>query len=198
MEWIKEVQEERQEKTDRRKLQMLEVGCLSPDNAMAKAKTFEVTRIDLNSQHPSIEKQDFMERPLPGGESEKFDIVSLSLVLNYVPDPTGRGEMLRRTARFLRGSAELDPEDPVANFFPSVFLVLPAPCITNSRYLNETRLEEIMKSIGYELVKSKVSAKLVYGLWRLSDPGALARRKKFKKEVVNSGKTRNNFAVVLT
>lgn len=40
-----------------------------------------MTRIDLNSQGPGIEKQDFMDRPLPTSDQSRFDILSLSLVL---------------------------------------------------------------------------------------------------------------------
>ncbi|KAF8248788.1 hypothetical protein K440DRAFT_623822 [Wilcoxina mikolae CBS 423.85] len=170
-------------------LKLLEVGSLSPDNAVSKSPLFTVTRIDLHSQHPCIETQDFMGRPLPTSEDQKFDLISLSLVLNYVPDPVDRGEMLRRTTQYLR---TLNTEDPL---FPSLFLVLPAPCVTNSRYLNEKRLGEMMESLGYTLVKRKLSPKLIYGLWRLNNLGAAQKKTKWKKEEVNPGKTRNNFAV---
>ncbi|KAF8539098.1 putative methyltransferase-domain-containing protein [Trichophaea hybrida] len=170
-------------------LKLLEVGSLSPNNAVSKYPLFTVTRIDLHSQHPCIETQDFMERPLPTSEDQKFDLISLSLVLNYVPDPADRGEMLRRTTQYLR---TLNTEDPL---FPSLFLVLPAPCVTNSRYLNEKRLGEMMESLGYTLVKRKLSPKLIYGLWRLNNLVLAQKKTKWKKEEVNAGKTRNNFAV---
>jgi 25S rRNA (adenine2142-N1)-methyltransferase len=180
------------------KLRLLEVGSLSTRNAISKSPLFTVTRIDLNAREPSIESQDFMERPLPASEDEKFDIISLSLVLNYVPEPAGRGEMLRRTATFLRASTSMDPANPLSKLFPSVFLVLPAPCVGNSRHLNEKRLAEIMRCIGYVLVRRKLSTKLIYGLWKLEDSGipkpsgALA-----KKVEVNPGVSRNNFAILL-
>lgn len=174
-------------------LKLLEVGSLSPDNLISKSPPFTLTRIDLNSQHPSIETQDFMERPLPRSEEDKFDIISLSLVLNYVPDPVIRGEMLRRTTQFLRAPKEGETE----THFPSMFLVLPAPCVTNSRYLTEGRLKEIMESLGYVLVKRKLSPKLIYGLWRLDDAEAAKKKTRWKKEEVNSGQQRNNFAVTM-
>jgi len=172
-------------------LKLLEVGSLSPDNAVSNSPLFMVTRIDLHSQHPCIETQDFMKRPLPTSDDEKFDLISLSLVLNFVPDPADRGEMLRRTTQFLR---TLNTEDPL---FPSLFIVLPAPCVTNSRYLNEKRLGEMMGSLGYTLVKQKLSPKLIYGLWRLNDLEAAYKKTTWKKEEVNPGKTRNNFAVTI-
>lgn len=71
---------------------MLEIGALSPKNHAAKQSYIANTPIDLNSQHPDILAQDFLQRPLPKTEDEKFDIVSCSLVLNFVPEPRDRGE----------------------------------------------------------------------------------------------------------
>lgn len=177
------------------KYKVLEVGALSPTNACSRSPALEVTRIDLHSQHPSIETQDFMKRPLPETADEKFDILSLSLVLNYVPDAIERGEMLRRTCQFLRvpEKASNGQETP-----PSLFLVLPAPCVTNSRYLDEDRLTNIMQSLGYNLTQRKLSPKLVYYLW-LYEPKALRldRQTTFDKREVRPGKTRNNFCVIL-
>jgi 25S rRNA (adenine2142-N1)-methyltransferase len=89
-------------KGDGRKLKMLEVGALSTTNACSKAGLFEMTWIDLNSQGSEIQQQDFMRRPLPTSDEQRFDAISLSLVVNYVSDPIGRGDMLRRTTDFLR------------------------------------------------------------------------------------------------
>jgi len=168
---------------------LLEVGALSPSNACSRSSSFSVTRIDLHSQHPGIETQDFMQRPLPTSEEEKFHLISLSLVLNYVPDAVGRGEMLRKTTMFLRTNEK-------TTSFPSLFLVLPAPCVKNSRYLDEALLQEIMESLGYSLLQQKISNKLVYYLWKYSVT-ELKVKKQFPKTEVNPGKTRNNFCVVL-
>jgi 25S rRNA (adenine2142-N1)-methyltransferase len=134
-----------------------------------------------------------MERPLPQDANDQFDIISLSLVLNYVPDPAGRGEMLLRTLKFLR--APRYPEG-LTHFFPSLFMVLPAPCVTNSRYLDETKLETLMESLGYVSSKRKLSNKLVYYLWRMASQ-VTKRKVSFKKDEIRSGKSRNNFAIVL-
>ncbi|CAF9915609.1 MAG: hypothetical protein ALECFALPRED_010257 [Alectoria fallacina] len=175
-------------------LRMLEVGALRPDNACSRSKLFEMERIDLHSQHPDIKQQDFLERPLYAAgdvNQETFDIVSLSLVLNFVGDPVQRGEMLRRVASFLKSYS-----GHKVGLFPGLFLVLPAPCVANSRYLDEERLDAIMKSLGYERVKRKLSSKLVYYLWKY-EAGKAERSKVFKKEEIRSGKSRNNFAIVV-
>ncbi|OCF31358.1 hypothetical protein I316_06963 [Kwoniella heveanensis BCC8398] len=73
------------------KLRMLEIGALTPLNYASCSKWIENHPIDLNSQHPDIVQQDFFERPLPPGSTEAFDIISCSLVLNFVSTPTERG-----------------------------------------------------------------------------------------------------------
>ncbi|KAF3769908.1 hypothetical protein M406DRAFT_248871 [Cryphonectria parasitica EP155] len=183
------------------RLRMLEIGALSTTNACSRSGYFDIERIDLNSQGEGILQQDFMERPLPKDDAERFDILSLSLVLNFVPEPKGRGDMLLRTLDFLRIStcfrdgteAELRP------FFPSLFFVLPAPCVTNSRYLDQDKLNAILASLGYELIRSKMTSKLVYYLFRRTaeQPPLLGGGVTFAKRELRSGASRNNFAIVL-
>lgn len=180
-----------------KKLRVLEVGALSIDNAISKVQNVEMTRIDLNSQHPQIKKQDFMTMAIPLDIANQFDIVSLSLVVNYVPDAEGRGDMLRRVSSFLRpfSASEAVQGADQPSQLPVIFLVLPAPCVTNSRYLSEQRLGEIMTNLGYSLLQRKISTKLVYYLWRLD--GAPVRSAAVPKKKVNDGQTRNNFCIVL-
>jgi 25S rRNA (adenine2142-N1)-methyltransferase len=187
------------------KLRLLEVGALSTSNVCSRSGHFDVQRIDLNSQGDGILQQDFMERPLPKSGAEKFDIISLSLVLNYVPDATGRGEMLKRTCQFLDTRHRIDRDASIQAVFPALFLVLPAPCVTNARYMDEGRLGEIMNSLGYVLLQRKQTLKLVYYLWQLQGVPNEAKAKtktktkaKFLKKEVNPGPTRNNFSIVLT
>jgi 25S rRNA (adenine2142-N1)-methyltransferase len=184
------------------KLRLLEVGALSTSNVCSKSGHFDVQRIDLNSQGDGILQQDFMERPLPKSAAEQFDIVSLSLVLNYVPDAPGRGEMLKRTCQFLDTRHRIDRDAAVQAVFPALFLVLPAPCITNSRYMDEGRLGEIMGSLGYVMLQRKQTAKLVYYLWQLkslpSETRTKTKTRKFPKKEVNPGAGRNNFSVIVS
>ncbi|KAK2749158.1 hypothetical protein FQN57_006773 [Myotisia sp. PD_48] len=177
------------------RLRLLEVGALSSKNACSGVKCLDVTRVDLNSQEAGILQQDFMERPLPETEDDRFHIISLSLVLNYVPDSVLRGEMLRRTSAFLTASIP-SPEPRVGGLLPSLFLVLPAACVLNSRYLTEERLGEIMSALGYKLLKRKVTTKLIYYLWQHSN-ALKTKNVEFKKEILSSGRERNNFSVIL-
>ncbi|KAF4965590.1 hypothetical protein FSARC_6636 [Fusarium sarcochroum] len=175
-------------------LHMLEVGSLSTRNACSTSGVFTMQHIDLNSQEPGITKQDFMERPLPKDDSEIFDIISLSLVLNFVPEAEGRGQMLLRTLSFLRPTSELSTSSD--ELFPCLFVVLPRSCVDNSRYFTETRLEELMTMLGYVCMKTKMTQKLAYSLWKrigtVSD-----KRPDFAKKEVNPGRTRNNFVMTL-
>lgn len=173
------------------KLRVLEVGALSTKNACSMNESLDVTRIDLNSQEPGILKQDFMERPLPRGDHERFHILSLSLVLNYVPDALGRGEMLKRCVTFLTSSS---PSGSSMSITPRLFLVLPLACVKNSRYLTESRLQDILQSLGFVLAESKETSKLIFQLWEYTGASS---PKPFKKELLNDGKIRNNFAIVI-
>lgn len=177
------------------RLRMLEVGALSTDNACSKSGLFDIERIDLNSQGEGILQQDFMLRPLPRDDSQKFDVISLSLVLNFVPEPRKRGQMLRRTLEFLHASRGYS-NSSLNSLFPSLFLVLPAPCVTNSRYLDEERLGAIMSSLGYTKVKSKITQRLVYYLWK-RDAANPVGHEEFAKKELRPGGSRNNFAIVL-
>ncbi|KAI7118829.1 nucleolus protein [Hortaea werneckii] len=194
MEWLKSMSNSTQATSS--KLRLLEVGALSTKNACSKSGMFDIERIDLNSQAKGIKQQDFMDRPLPSSDSERFNIISLSLVLNYVPDAEGRGEMLRRTCQFLRTEGSTAPANDTKTPFPALFLVLPAPCIFNSRYMNEERLTCIMASLGYILLRFKHTHKLIYTLWQLRDEPT-PDNQSFHKEEVNPGGNRNNFSVVL-
>ncbi|KAK5052100.1 hypothetical protein LTR84_002904 [Exophiala bonariae] len=200
-------------------LHILEVGALSTQNALNIPGVTSVRRIDLRSSGVGIEECDFMDFPTPSaadGSGEwlgrrGYDVLSLSLVLNYVPDAKGRGDMLRRTTEFLserptRSTKEADEqaEAEVVNqpLVPSLFLVLPAPCLHNSRYLTPRYLELIMSSLGYSLANHKTTQKLYYSLWhydftKREESRNQWRRTPFPKKEINPGGGRNNFCIVV-
>ena len=136
------------------------------------------------------------ERSIPHFSKDQFNIISLSLVLNFVPDPVTRGAMLIRTCRFLDQYGSRSMPELLQNHFPALFLVLPAACIMNSRYMDEERLTLLMASLGYVLLKFKQTAKLIYSLWQLRDR-PVPEEQDFKKMQVNPGPGRNNFSIVL-
>ncbi|KAH3660509.1 hypothetical protein OGAPHI_007095 [Ogataea philodendri] len=164
----------------------LEIGCLHSRNAISTCGLFkEVVKIDLHSQEPEIIEQDFMQRPLPKSSSDKFDLISCSLVVNFVPDADVRGEMMVRITQFLK--------DPATK--PYLFFVLPLPCITNSRYFDNARLSELTESLGFECVKHHESHKLAYYLYKRTGVGQ--KKIKLPKKELHKGANRNNFCIVM-
>lgn len=53
-----------------------------------------------------------------------------------------------------------------------------------------------MASLGFRLLKEKVTAKLIYQLWEY-DSSSSHGHKRFRKEMLNPGKSRNNFCITL-
>ena len=95
--------------------------------------------------------------PLPADDEERFDVVGLCLVLNFAGDLNDRGAMLVRAAELL-----------VPRGF--LYLVLPASCVSNSRYLDHDHLRRILASVGFDdVVRQRDTAKLTFWLVRRSE-----------------------------
>ena len=77
---------------------LLEVGALKPDNYASCQTWIDVTPIDLHAQHPDIREQDFLLMH-PEEHRERWDVISLSLVLNFPPDPKDRGKCIAELGR---------------------------------------------------------------------------------------------------
>lgn len=69
---------------------LLEVGALRHDNYAPYTTWINNTPIDLRSRHPGILEQDFL-RYNEDENRGRWDLISLSLVVNYVPDAKDRG-----------------------------------------------------------------------------------------------------------
>jgi len=178
-------------------LQVLEVGALKHDNYAPHSSWISCTPIDLRSRHPEIREQDYLLLDVSENRS-KWDAISLSLVLNFVPDPHDRGKMLVLTHQFLRPSGLL-------------FLVLPLPCVNNSRYLTPSSLAALLSHIGFAPVRERwrESGKVAYWLFQKTDPplgrdNASAKSNSNdgtggwgKKKVLREGGGRNNFCILL-
>ncbi|KAJ8654399.1 hypothetical protein O0I10_009968 [Lichtheimia ornata] len=160
-------------------MRVLDVGALSPDNYRPYQSWIEATPIDLNPQDPRITKQDFLKM----APRREFDIVSLSLVVNFVGDPKDRGQMLIHSRDFLLDNGLL-------------FLVLPLPCITNSRYMSHDHLLQMMNDIGYTTcIQHHFSNKLAYYLFQLDNNTKTYPA--FKRKVLSDGGGKNNFSIVI-
>lgn len=79
---------------------LLEVGALKPDNYASWDGWIGNQPIDLRSRHPNIQEQDFLLLDQDSHRAQ-WDAISLSLVVNFVPDPRDRGTCLLRFIRCL-------------------------------------------------------------------------------------------------
>lgn len=179
-------------------LRILEVGALSTINAINIPGKTTVRRIDLRSNAPEIEEQDFMTLPVdqPWQGSTTYDVISLSLVVNFVADARGRGAMLQRTTEFLSTNTSSEGQK---RLLPALFLVLPLPCVDNSRYLDEGRLRSIMEHLGYQELHVKKTNKLYYSLWQFHSTAPKSHQgiDLSKKVELRSGRDRNNFCITI-
>lgn len=178
-------------------LRLLDVGAIA-GTAYAKYKWIAPTYIDLNPRAEHVHQSDFFDWPVPSA-AERYDVVGLSLVLNFVGDLAKRGEMLLHAHQYLRPQGY-------------VYLVLPLACVANSRYLTHAHLQAIVESAGYEVVRNEDSARLTRWLLRQRKPKRAKagdtpmetiRRKYFdgtvyKKRELVPGAQRNNFCILLS
>ncbi|KAG6379242.1 nucleolus protein [Boletus reticuloceps] len=184
---------------DKGPLSLLEVGALRPDNYASCSSWITATPVDLRSTHPSIIEQDFLTMNVDE-HTERWDVISLSLVVNFVPDPKDRGSFL--IARITRPHVLAGRMLILAHTFlrPSglLFLALPSPCVENSRYMSFERLQSLMSTIGFVGMETKwrQGGKMAYWLYRKTrGEGTL---EKFQKKSVCRQGARNNFCIVLS
>eukprot|EP00939_MAST-03C_sp_MAST-3C-sp1_P002531 g2531.t1 len=217
---------------------VLDVGAI--DNQYDRFRTeLEIVPIDLNPQDAGVIRADFFEfakdmirrRRLPtcarklenrngseddGGSSRGeairtdpspsrvFDVVIMSLVVNFVGDPRLRGEMLALAAH-----------RNVLRIGGLLFVSLPSASLSNSRYMDENRFQELVCSLGFDLVSVSVSKKIYLATFRLrksfegyryskrqgrggeEDADVFRYEKEFKRVHVRKGTKRNNFCVML-
>ncbi len=97
----------------------------------------------------------------------------------------GGGEMLHLAGKIARKGGLL-------------FLTLPKACVDNSRFLDIGGLVEVLKTVGWETVSRRYSAKLVLVVCRLRDghfENNMEQLPATRKHVVRKGGGRNNFAI---
>ncbi|KAF8078153.1 nucleolus protein [Lyophyllum atratum] len=181
--WLKDMELHRNRSLKLRCV-LLEIGALKPDNYHFCSAWIDPTPMDLRSRHPSILEQDFLALDIDE-HREKWDVISLSLVLNFVPEPKDRGRMLRLAHSFLVPGGHL-------------FLALPLPCVTNSRYLDFPNLKALMEAIGFTELQDrwKEGRKMAYWLYRRENASGRSLESFGKKSVLRQG-NRNNFCVLV-
>lgn len=164
------------------KIQLLDVGAIV--NHYSKHRSWiDCQALDLNSMDPEVVKMDFFDFA-PHCDAV-FDVVVLSLVINFVGSPSKKGLMLVLCEKLVKLGGFL-------------YVVLPVACIQNSRYLKHSLFIKIMRTVGFVLETHKVSRKLAMYVFRRSDaPTERLPPRSFSKCLCRNGTNRNNFCVVV-
>lgn len=97
----------------RRPTRLLDVGAIA-GTSYKKYTSIKPTYIDLNPQAEHVIKADFLDFPIP---DTLYDVVCLSLVLNFVGSIEDRVQILRRAHEFLNPDGYL-------------YAVFPSACVT--------------------------------------------------------------------
>jgi len=113
------------------RLRTLEVGAINTQ--LQECPFLSIRAIDLHSQHPSIETKDF--NTLHHSTFFSFDVVVSSMVVNCVPNPYGRFEMLMRLALSIKPGGCL-------------FLMLPIRCIQSKHLGGKGAFRQILTALG--------------------------------------------------
>lgn len=163
-------------KVEDEKLRLLDVGALD-NNYKKYSKWIQCTPIDLNPQSNEVIKADFLKLD----SKKEYDVVVMSLVVNFEGDIRKRGDMLRKCQEIVVDQGYL-------------FIVLPLPCLNNSRYLNEELFISMIGSLGFDVCSRHNSKKLSFFMFRKTHH---AQVKSFPKKVLRKGGNHNNFAIVL-
>ena len=132
----------------------LEVGAINTELLDAGARDgLRVDAIDLRASDPRIRRADFFGLA-PAGE---YHVVVLSMVLNCVPEPSKRGEMLLACARHLRGRRA--PDAPGGGV---LFLTLPRRCLEASRRTSADAFRALLCRAGFEVLEERFSPKIAF------------------------------------
>lgn len=165
------------------RLRLLDVGALRL-NYTKQTKWLDAEAIDLNPQCDGIIKADFSQYKV--GQTGVYDIMVVSLVLNFVSCSSERGEMLRRCQQLCQDGGH-------------VVMVLPRACLENSRYLDHDLFQQMMESLTFDLVTQHTSHKLSYKMFRKAERRKEGGKSKqiFAKREIRNGTKCNNFCIVL-
>ena len=166
--------------SSRRLPRLLDVGSLG-NPYQPYAHLLDLLPIDLNPQHPSVRRMDFFDLS-SHTYARSFDCVVLSLVLNFVPLPTLRGRMLRRSAAMLRLGGWL-------------YCMLPAACVNNCRWVDESVVRELFGRCGLRVTEVHYSRKIV--LVEATTDVDAADAGEWKSGLVRRGEQYNNFSIAL-
>ncbi|EQC33321.1 hypothetical protein SDRG_09299 [Saprolegnia diclina VS20] len=158
-------------------LDVLEVGAINTQ--LLVCPWLNVQAIDLIARHAKIQQLDFFDVPF----TKTFDVVVSSMVINCVPTPEKRGEMLQRTWRHLKDDGHF-------------FLMLPLLCLTNSNHMTVDHFEAILTRVGFEIREKKETPKIAFFCLR-KVPATAVPPGTFQHKTLRPGPKRNDFGVAI-
>lgn len=177
--WLIKILKEENDMNKIPKISLLDVGALR-ENYKIFSGLINVRYIDLHSTNPNIESLNILDLD---NQKNSFDLVCLSLVLNFSGSSHERG-------RILKHAASLSEK--------YLFIVLPKSCVDNSRYLTFELFLEMLKSLIFFPLRVHRSSKLIYFLFEKKNltQNELANVNFIKKLRKNGGGL-NNYCIVL-
>ena len=107
----------------------------------------KVDAVDLNSRNPLIREVDFMDVPA----KSSYDVVTLFMVLNCVPDAPSRGKMLAHANAHLQSDGLL-------------FVAVPLRLLKGD-LLNKF-MKVFMRKLGFDLLLSETTPKIALMCFR--------------------------------
>ena len=157
----------------------VEVGAVTTEFCCQSPSWIRFRSIDLNSQHPKIEKRDFFALKVC---EDEFDVVLNSMVLNCVAEPEDRGEMLLRMAKMLRKQTGV------------LFITIPRRCVENNPFCSVDIFNECLRACGLSVVLTKFSPKIAF--WVCEKKGKnVANAPKLNRREKKTKKTNSYFSV---
>lgn len=132
---------------------LLDVGALQPVYHPYK-QWIDAIYIDLHPRHPAVRQADLLSFEC----IKPFDVVCLSLVINFVGCPKQRFQIIQKARTLLK------PDSGLA------YIVLPKAVIFNSRRFSLEYFQRLLAYIGFETVVSHHSNKLSFFLLKHSQP----------------------------
>jgi len=114
--------------TNRHPLSLLEIGAVNTQ--LLSIPWLQVRAIDIQARHPRIEQTDFFDlKP-----ASCYDVVVSSMVLNCLPSPSQRGQMLQLIREHLKIGGH-------------AFIMIPRRCLECSPLFNFEIFSEILLAL---------------------------------------------------
>lgn len=147
----------------------------------------DVTAIDLHPENSELGNHVIQADLINYADRKElhgsFDVICLSLCVNFEGCPKRRGLMLKSAQILLKTDGFL-------------FFTLPAACVLNSRYFDEHLLRKVLSACGMQETTLRFTNKLMLSVSKKAHPAAVAAQLS-KRKVLRQGTSRNNFWIAI-